>query len=386
MGSLTEWQQGSIYKQFGEIVTTMVDRQLKSEERMDELLKEAKGELAQAGHLHSPEAEALKERLLEAGTLETFKGGSKAGVGVGDLIRKADTRQMRHKATMTTGANLTGRVIAPDRRGAMRPPAQLTHIRPFLARDTTTSNTISFVQETGFTSNVAGVPEGQVKPESDLDFEEKLESAETIADTIRVTRQMLDDVDFLSAYITSRMSEALRKEEDRQILYGNGTVGELTGITTHALSAFDKTTLQAAISAGEVKFANRIDVLRFAILQARKANFEVDTVLLAPEDMAIIDSLKDEDGRYLDEMQRLRVAFGESNSVAEDNFIVGSMGTGGVVMLLDRQEPTLEFFEQDRDNVPRNLVTVRIEERIVAPVFRPEGIVTGTFTDALTAE
>lgn len=49
--------------------------------------------------------------------------------------------------------------------------------------------------------------------------------------------------------------------------------------------------------------------------------------------------------------------------------------------LFDREAITVKWFEQDRDNVVKNLVTVRIEERIAVATQRPEGIVTGKFSD-----
>ena len=42
--------------------------------------------------------------------------------------------------------------------------------------------------------------------------------------------------------------------------------------------------------------------------------------------------------------------------------------------MFERQGMTVEVFREDRDNVPKNLVTFRIEERIALPIYLPKGI------------
>ena len=75
----------------------------------------------------------------------------------------------------------------------------------------------------------------------------------------------------------------------------------------------------------------------------------------------------------------------ETNAVDEDDFFVGAFGAAGIVQLFQRQGMTVELFDQDRDNVQKNLVTVRIEERIALPIYRPAGIQYGDFASAITA-
>ena len=46
---------------------------------------------------------------------------------------------------------------------------------------------------------------------------------------------------------------------------------------------------------------------------------------------------------------------------------------------ISRMSPEVRFFEQDRDNVIKNLITVRAEERILAIVYDETGVVSGSF-------
>jgi len=364
-----------------------VDRHIKAgeqqAEKMETLLRHAKKVVAGD---RDPVAKHLEKRLQEENALEAWKRKQGASVPLFDIFGGQEERHQLQRKAMTTGTNFEGRVADELRLGAFRPRRRLQHIRPLMASDETTESSVSYVQETGFTEQAAVTQEGNLKPESELSFTEKRAYAEVIADTARVTSQMLDDASFLAAYLSSRMREGLRKAEDQSILYGQGAPDDLEGITTHPASAFDATRFTELVDAGEILHPQRIDVLRFAILQARKANHQVDTILLNPEDMAVIDSLKDEDGRYLDALKRLGVTAYESNAVQEGGFITGSLGDAGTALLLERQPPTLNFYAQDRDNVPKNVVTIRVEERLTVPVFRPEGVVIGTFDEALNPQ
>lgn len=316
------------------------------------------------------------ERLKSDEGFQAYRKGesSRAKMAVAGLAAQ--------KAVHTTGTSLTGEVIAPTRvPGVVAAPNRPVHIRQFIAEGQTSSNSIRYVEETGFTNNAAMVAEGTDKPESNITLAVKDAPVRLIAHLARVSRQMLDDIPFLASYLGARLRYGLRLTEDAQILYGDGTGENLKGLTTYAASAFDKALLHTA---GYVEMINRIDVIRFAILQARRAEYAVDVVMLSPLDCAIIESLKDSQGRYLDELDRLGVTVVENTAVNDGDFVLGSFSSGGVVMLFDRMETEVEFFEQDRDNVPKNLITVRAEERLALPVFRPEGIVYGTFADALT--
>ena len=45
--------------------------------------------------------------------------------------------------------------------------------------------------------------------------------------------------------------------------------------------------------------------------------------------------------------------------------------------IFQREAPRIEFFYEDRDNVPRNLVTVRVEGRLAFPVYGSDYFIYG---------
>src|SRR5699024_5454282 len=95
---------------------------------------------------------------------------------------------------MTEGDNLTD-VIRPDRMpGVKFDPDRPAHVRLFLPKTNAVSNSIQYVQESGYTDGTDMVSEGGQKPQSDLSLEAKNAPIEVIATWFRVSKQMLDDV------------------------------------------------------------------------------------------------------------------------------------------------------------------------------------------------
>ena len=287
---------------------------------------------------------------------------------------------------MTTGNTYTGEVIESDRLpGVYFDPDRATHVRQFLTQTSTTSDNVRYVQETAYTDGTATQTEGSDKGISDFSLEAKDAPVRTIASYIRVSRQMLDDTAFLTSYINQRLPKKLFLEEDDQILYGNGSGDNLEGITAVAQSF-------AAITG--LSLVSRFDALVNSISQVRTDNgeYQASAIMLNPEDYYIMLVEKDNENRYYfpDAVrfggQPPRVAgvpVITNTAVAADDFIVGDFNLGATMAL--REGVSLQFFEQDQDNVIKNLVTVRVEERLALPIHNPNAFVYGDFTTALAS-
>lgn len=287
---------------------------------------------------------------------------------------------------MTTGNTYTGEVIESDRLpGVYFDPDRATHVRQFLTQTSTTSDNVRYVQETAYTDGTATQTEGSDKGISDFSLEAKDAPVRTIASYIRVSRQMLDDTAFLTSYINQRLPKKLFLEEDDQILYGNGSGDNLEGITAVAQSF-------AAITG--LSLVSRFDALVNSISQVRTDNgeYQASAIMLNPEDFYIMLVEKDNENRYYfpDAVrfggQPPRVAgvpVITNTAVTADDFIVGDFNLGATMAL--REGVSLQFFEQDQDNVIKNLVTVRVEERLALPIHNPNAFVYGDFTTALAS-
>jgi HK97 family phage major capsid protein len=95
-----------------------------------------------------------------------------------------------------------GDLVVPDRAGLISPPERRLTVRDLLTPGRTSSSSIQYPQETGFT-NASGVvaEDGTLKPQSDIKFDLKTSPVTTIAHWVLATRQIMDDVPMLQSYI-----------------------------------------------------------------------------------------------------------------------------------------------------------------------------------------
>lgn len=286
------------------------------------------------------------------------------------------------KATQLTPAVAPGLVIQPTQvAGIIMPNLRKPTVLDIIPVAPTSSNAIHYVQEVGYTSNAAYVAEGELKPEDAAQLTEVTAPVQTLAALMRVSKQLLDDLPALLGYIMMRGPRKLSFVKENAVLFGAGGAS-LTGITTVA-AAFNPS------ADVKVQAPNRVDVLGAAALQATLAEYIADGVVLHSTDLFLLRSAKDSQNRYL--FPELR----ESGTIADmrvtetriaamkGKFLAGDFSIGA--QMFQRQGLTIEMFDQDRDNVARNLITIRMEERHALATYRPDAFVYGTFAAGITA-
>jgi HK97 family phage major capsid protein len=267
-------------------------------------------------------------------------------------------------------------------------PLESVHIRNFLNVGTTTSNNVEFMEETLFTNaatpqyNVSGTPTNELvaKAKSDITFDLKANPVVTLAHYVIASRQILDDASMLRSYIDGRLREGLAQEEDAQILYGTGSGGDLPGIMTNA-------GIQNAggVAAGD----SFIDHIRKAIALGRTAQYQMNGILLHPNDWAEIELTKGDDGHYIwvtvpagGESRLWRVPVFETTAINQGDFLVGNWSLAA--QLWDREQSTIRVSESHADLFVKNGIVVLAEERIGLTVYRPQAFVKGSFDPAST--
>lgn len=287
------------------------------------------------------------------------------------------------KAAITSQGTSAGDLIQPQRVGLIQPVQQRLFLRDLLSWGRTTSNSIEYVRETGFTNNANVVSENptNVKPESDLAFELDSDSVATIAHWVRASRQVLSDVAMLASYIDGRLRYGLKLKEEAQLLKGSGVGLNLNGIYTQA---------SAYVNPGvTVQAETAIDRIRLAMLQVTLAEFDADGIVLSPVDWAAIELTKTTDNAYLFATPRGLATPGlwgrpvvPTKAMDPSDFLVGSFQQGAQGW--DREDVTVTVSTEDRDNFVKNMVTILCEERVGLSVYRPESFVKGDF-DGLPA-
>ena len=94
----------------------------------------------------------------------------------------------------------------------------------------TTQHSVKYMEETTFTSTAAEILEGAASPEAALALTEQTESIRKISEHIPVTEEQLEDEGQVRSYLTRRLPFMVRQRLDAQLINGNGTAPNLSGI------------------------------------------------------------------------------------------------------------------------------------------------------------
>lgn len=253
-------------------------------------------------------------------------------------------------------------------------------IRNLVSNRRTTSDTVEFVAQTSHTNAAAVVPEatssasdaetgpGGYKPEGSWAFEVKTAVVKTIAEWVPVTKRALADVAALEGLINQELQADILEEEEDQILNGNGSGENFTGIVNVSgvqEQAFD-TDLFATV--------------RKAITKCRTVGRVNPTALvLHPADAELVDLAKDGEDRYyyggpsaLGQRTLWGVPVVESESQEEGS---GLLGDFSKAVIWDREQTTVTMTDSHADFFVRNLVAILAEERLAFGVVRPSAFV-----------
>lgn len=260
------------------------------------------------------------------------------------------------------------------------------HVRNILGRGTTTGSTLYYPKATGKTGTGPGawdydrttVANTVVKPAFAMNFERVTAPVEWIAGILTLPIEMLEDLSWLTSYLATYAPIELLKEEDDQILNGDGTGNTLNGLIN---------TAEAYSGSYTVGIERIIDA---AYGQLGEDNFDTPTnVLLNPRDIvSIMLNKASTSGEYNlpngtvgvvgGRLQIGGLTVNKTNKITQGNFLVGDFLRGAA--LVTRSAMQLRFFDQNKDNVEKNMMTIRIEERVALPKFYENAFVYGTLT------
>lgn len=263
----------------------------------------------------------------------------------------------------------------------------LFHLRDIIAVGSTTSDTIKYPRELA-KSGTGPSPWKRAATIAGTDskalFEPNMEvystPVEWIAGILRLPVEMLSDLPFLTSYLQNFAQAELLEEEDDQILNGNGTSPQLNGLIPNAI-AYNGT------------YTTPLEVIVDAAFgQLAQANFTPTDLLLNPRDVVgIVLNKAATSGEYNlpggmvgfvnGQLSIAGLNVRKTNKITADSFLLGDFTKA---QIFQRMAPQLRFFEQDQDNVIKNLVTVRIEERIALAILKASAFVKGDLTPLTT--
>ena len=232
---------------------------------------------------------------------------------------------------------------------------------------------VSYVQHTGNTNPAAAVAELGTKPELGMQLTVKNVVPTKIAALASVSMEALDDYADFSRFVPSELALALLDAETDQILNGNGTAPNMSGIL--ATSGL----LTRAIGSD-----TKLDAIRKGINDIRiGSSFGVaDLIVLHPTTWAALQLEKSSQGVYLLNPNDPN-AIGDLDNVFGVKVVATTKIAAGTALVLDTSQAVVAWTRMGlRTDVNyygntefnTNAVTFRIEERIAIGVQRPSAI------------
>jgi HK97 family phage major capsid protein len=277
---------------------------------------------------------------------------------------------------ITTAATSGGPVGGqPYRDGSVGMPTRRLRVRSLLPTVQISTGSVEYPKQTTRTNNANTVAETLVKPESAYGFTMQTVTPKVIAHWVPASRQILEDAPQLQGIIDTELLYGLSLKEDAQLLGGDGTGENLSGLITNATAY----SAPFAIAGGTM-----IDQIGLAILQTTLADYTPTGIIMHPSDWLRIRLLKNADGEYLlgdpgaaVPPVLLGLPVVETTSMAIDKFLVGDFQRAAT--LYDRWNPHIDVSSEHADFFVRNLVAVRAEQRLALAVKQAAALTYGDF-------
>jgi len=289
-------------------------------------------------------------------------------------------RSLFGRKDVVTGGDDTsaGAFVQTDYTGIYEPLGRYPlNILGLINRRTTTSDLVEFVRQTTQVSQAAPVAEANVatysgasgevkgeKPEATLGFEKVQAAVKTIAVWIPATKRALSDAAQIRGIIDQELRDDLNEELEDQIINGDGTGENFTGLVNTAgilVQAYDTdilTTTRKAVTAVQVTG------------KAQPTGW-----VFHPNDWETIELLKDSNNRYYwggPMVQGRRQLWGypvvTSQTVTEGYALLGDWRKA---ILWDRERASIQVSDSHSDFFIRNLVAILAEMRAAFGVIRP---------------
>jgi len=284
---------------------------------------------------------------------------------------------LEHKTLINSGSGSAGAMVFPDiQPGVVSILQREINVLDLIPRLGTDSNVVEWVRETAFTNAAAPTPEATVstgttgtKPESALTYQAQTTSVHTMAHWIPVTNNALNDAPQIRGIINSRLLLGLTLTLETQIVSGDGTGENFTGIlnagilnqalgTDSTLDAIFKARTQVRVTGHArpnaiVMHPNNWQTARLSRENSASATY--GGYLMGPPSMTGANTL-----------WGLPVV--ESEAMTVGTALVGDFAMG--CTLFDREQSNIRVGLVN-DNFIRNMQTILAELRAAFIVWRP---------------
>lgn len=267
---------------------------------------------------------------------------------------------MKAVGNMTVAGNLTGDAMRTYQPGVAMVPNRLVNFRSLIPAVNSSTGIYTLYRETGTEGSISvqSTP-GDAKTQIDYDLTAVTYTARYIAGYARIDKSMLQDLPFLQSALPQMLLRDFYKAEDAK--FYTDLSGAATGSTT---------------TAATVDVEQIIDY----ITNLESTDFAVNGIVVNPKQWGRLLLTKPSDysipgGVTITSDGNIAIAgipVFKSSFIADDKVLLGDWNMAKRVVVDDLK---VEFFEQDSDNISKNLVTVRIEAREVLAIDRLDAFV-----------
>jgi HK97 family phage major capsid protein len=269
------------------------------------------------------------------------------------------------KTTMTS----SGGFPAEQRRSgrlelSLQAPITVTDFLPTIP--ITQGSSYTYMKETTFTNNTAGIAEAATYPESALAFTATTLTVTKVGTWIPVTEEQLSDVDGMRALIDNRLQLMVKLEVERQILQTDGTSNTINGF-------YNQVTQTQALGSDPIfdailKGANKVRTVGMA---------EPDAVIMHPDQYIYVRLARTVDGVYImgnpdqvgvDRLFGIRTI--QSLKATSGTALVGDFGTHSA--LITKWGLDVQATNSHDVNFIKDIWAIKARMRLNLAVFRPE--------------
>lgn len=285
---------------------------------------------------------------------------------------------------LITGASDTsaGAFVETDYTGIYEGLGRLPRtLRGLIAVRQTLSDTVEFVRQTAQVTQAATVAESNVttyagstgevsgeKPEGTSTWEKVTAVVKTIAVWIPATKRALADAAQLRGIIDQELKDDLEEELENQLVNGDGTGENMTGILN---------TAGVLAQAWDTDIFTTTRKAKTACMITGRAM--PTAIVMNPSDWETVELSQDLAGRYYyggplsnGEKRLWGVPVVECNALAAGQMILGDFRKA---CLWDRERATIQVSDSHEDFFIRNMIAILAEMRAAFGVIRPSAFV-----------
>ena len=368
--ALEEAQKGNVKGADIEKLNSLIEGQSKDVEKLNSELERMGAELKE----NVRRSKSVSDMLNEAVTPEFLK--SAQGKGKHNLITldahpmnmlKATVNEHTHLTFSTTNANSV--VLPFNEGGVSKAPDRQAYLVDLFNTATISSPRVMWVERSARTDGAATRAEAAIMGASDYTWIRRSLDVENISSYVKVTDEALTDWDMTLSEIRLELFGQLQRELDDQLLTGDGSTPNISGVTT-LCNTFTYTGLNASVDA-----PNIFDAIAAAAAHVRNNLYNPNYAVLHPTDFAKMNLQKDANGNYV-----LPPFISAGNMVIDGMRVVVNTGiTAGQLLVGDFTKGTVYFrkgidirlWDQNDTDPIYGLKTITGDMRAVLKIAQP---------------